>query len=450
MQQRVERGRCSSLLRHFVAVVATAALLLCLVATVVSSKSPGNLEAVNYYSVYYNNHTHEFSIASGKDEVNGVAFGYYIDEINETGWSTLFIATNNRFEDSLQSYAAGYLEGVLTSTRIYQNKRNFFTDIFGDPDAIDLSPPVVAFLEANEYWITNSIANAANTSESSYWTQVGLIVNQLDGLCDGYNSVSNQTTYIPRFHFLLLNLAEGDMPDILAAYAGYNNSLDDSLLRSMSLEDVYRKMTLESHCSAIVKLTEDDLYSSHNTWTDYACMLRIFKTYQFAFKSLDMTYSHTFSSYPGLIYSNDDFYMIQPSKLVVTETTNTVLNYTVYQYLTVNCVFYFYRVVVANRLAWNGSDWINIFTKYNSGTYNNQMIIVDYKKFTPNETLPAGTVMIVEQMPGDYYMADVSSIVNEQKYWPSYNRPYFPEVFEALGYSYLTVRNDNNKFLKED
>jgi len=39
--------------------------------------------------------------------VNGVAYGYYIDQINETGWSTLFVATNNRFEDAIQSYAAG-------------------------------------------------------------------------------------------------------------------------------------------------------------------------------------------------------------------------------------------------------------------------------------------------------------------------------------------------------
>ena len=39
------------------------------------------------------------------------------------------------------------------------------------------------------------------------------------------------------------------------------------------------------------------------------------------------------------------------------------------------------RNVIANRLAVTGQDWTEIFAQYNSGTYNNQFGILDYKQF---------------------------------------------------------------------
>jgi len=51
------------------------------------------------------------------DRENGVAFGYYNDTKNETGFAVLEIQT--RLQDSINNnqlmYAAGYLEGVLTA-----------------------------------------------------------------------------------------------------------------------------------------------------------------------------------------------------------------------------------------------------------------------------------------------------------------------------------------------
>lgn len=37
--------------------------------------------------------------------------------------------------------------------------------------------------------------------------------------------------------------------------------------------------------------------------------------------------------------------------------------------------------MVANRLATDGKSWSDIFQQYNSGTYNNQWMVVDYNKF---------------------------------------------------------------------
>ena len=51
------------------------------------------------------------------------------------------------------------------------------------------------------------------------------------------------------------------------------------------------------------------------------------------------------------------------------------------QYIVPTSVFEWLRNVVANRLASNGQNWTEIFSQYNSGTYNNQFGILDYKQF---------------------------------------------------------------------
>lgn len=43
---------------------------------------------------------------------------------------------------------------------------------------------------------------------------------------------------------------------------------------------------------------------------------------------------------------------------------------------------------------------MEIFSQYNSGTYNNQWIVVDYKLFKPSEELPKNDLLwVLEQAP---------------------------------------------------
>jgi len=165
-------------------------------------------------------------------------------------------------------------------------------------------------------------------------------------------------------------------------------------------------------------------------------MLRMFKSYTLPTSSGAMLTS-LFSGYPGLLTSNDDYYVLKPADLIVTETTNTVMDDSLYKVLTTESVLYWIRSLIANRMASNGSEWISTFEPFNSGTYNNQMIIVDFKLFTPGKPLKPNTVMIVEQMPGQMFLADVTDVVSSNGYWPSFNRPYFTEVFDAMGYEYF-------------
>lgn len=107
------------------------------------------------------------------------------------------------------------------------------------------------------------------------------------------------------FSFLQLH---GDMDDLEAALGGSNSSSHSHS----------KRVTGSGSCSALVKLLPDmaDLLIGHNTWTSYINMIRIFKLYDFKyqFSSNDPTvvpgFAQAFPSYPGRLYSGDDFYLI--------------------------------------------------------------------------------------------------------------------------------------------
>ena len=65
------------------------------------------------------------------------------------------------------------------------------------------------------------------------------------------------------------------------------------------------------------------------------------------------------------------------------------------------------------------------FAKLNSGTYNNQWIVVDYKKFRRGrrEFHGDGLIHVLEQMPRHIVQADLTKKLLEDTYWPSYNSP---------------------------
>ena len=94
------------------------------------------------------------------------------------------------------------------------------------------------------------------------------------------------------------------------------------------------------------------------------------------------------------------------------ETTNNILNFTIYKNVSSKSLLYWVRVIVANRLAPSAEEWTKIFEKENSGTYNNQFVILDLNKIDlkKKSQLPEKTLMIIEQIPGQTFVNDVTEI----------------------------------------
>ncbi|XP_076007165.1 putative phospholipase B-like 2 [Genypterus blacodes] len=369
--------------------------------------------------------TGHLSVLKGYRE-DFVAWANFTDDITTSGWSFLEVTTRGHYNDRLQAYAAGALEAVVTSQLIYNNWMNTLMG-YCEPDTVQSGycQRLKAYITTNLQWVMGQIEEQP---DSAYWHQVHLSLLQLKGLEDGYHeqlSFPEGKFSINPFGFLLFQMG-GDLEDLESAL---NQSSKSRPLGSGS-------------CSALIKLLPNnkDLLVSHDTWSNYKYMLRIMKKYNFAFRVSptggDVVPGGTqaFSSYPGSIFSGDDFY-IMSSGLVTLETTIGNSNPALWKFVQpTGAVMEWLRNIVANRLATTGKEWAEIFSKYNSGTYNNQWMIVDYNHFTPGmRDGSEGLFVVLEQIPGMIVYTDKTTELLEKGYWASYNIPYYVDIYNASG-----------------
>ncbi|KAH0625443.1 hypothetical protein JD844_014960 [Phrynosoma platyrhinos] len=157
-------------------------------------------------------------------------------------WASLELTTNEKYNDSIQAYAAGLAEAAVSQQTDYCQK-------------------LKNYIETNLAWMEQQIETGEG---SEYWYQVRLALLQLKGLEDGYNgrvAFPTGTFSISPFGFLLFQLG-GDLEDLESAFNKSGNLGSGS-------------------CSAFIKLLPGnrDLLVSHDTWNNYQSMLRILKKY---------------------------------------------------------------------------------------------------------------------------------------------------------------------------
>jgi len=200
--------------------------------------------------------------------------------------------------------------------------------------------------------------------------------------------------------------------------------------------DAWRRIKQSSgRCSALVRLTAGnrDIMVGHTTFSDYSEMTRIFKYYDLPLGP-NVVRRMGFSSYPGVAGSTDDYYLLD-SGLVITETTLSMLSDEPYDKLENNNekVPDFMRIMLANRLARSGQDWVELMRKSATGTYSSQWMVVDYNKFKPGVAPNNGTLFVLEQVPGFQHSQDMTTRLNTEGYWASENRPWFKDVRDFMG-----------------
>eukprot|EP00759_Apiculatamorpha_spiralis_P015152 PhF_6_TR2187/c0_g1_i2/m.3612 len=337
---------------------------------------------------------------------------YFSDSIEQYGWAALKIektATSTLGnKDSNLWYGAGLAEGRLTAQRLSQHYTNLI-----------MPTPNTTYPTKYIQWVQDHIdfirSQVGLNGQDSFWVQTGLLLEQLQGITDGYNSVrTSGMRKLEFFDLFMLNFFY-EQGDVMAAIgvSGPNSLRTQHLLR----------------CSGIIKVTSNDLFMSHTTWSTYSSMIRIYKDYNFAGLRIAL------SGYPGLLHSADDWYQLS-NGLTVQETTNGVLDNSIYRYVIPQSVSEWLRVMIANYIATDGLSWVAAFCRYNNGAYNNQYMVVNmnlYVPGTPAANLPDGLLWVTEQMPGMCPYADVTSVLRAKTFWESYNLPYFPEVFVESG-----------------
>ena len=204
----------------------------------------------------------------------------------------------------------------------------------------------------------------------------------------------------------------------------------------MTSEEIKDYVTERMHCSSLIKVAPDfsNVWFGHSTWSGYNRLIKMFKEYRYYPGKKFPVKANTIlvSGYPGVINSNDDFY-ITSANLYVAETTNHVFNTSLFDILTPESFTCWMRTMIALRLADNGKSWCEIFKKLNSGTYNNQFMILDLKLIdTQQKEILDEALYIIEQLPGYCEIEDVTYYLRKG-YWPSYNVPYLMKVRELSG-----------------
>ena len=82
------------------------------------------------------------------------------------------------------------------------------------------------------------------------------------------------------------------------------------------------------------------------------------------------------------------------------QTTNNIFDHSLYKKVVPQSLFAWQRVRLANHMAANGSQWFNIVKQYNSGTYNNQYMVLDLRRIKAGEFVDDDALWVVEQIPG--------------------------------------------------
>uniref|UniRef100_A0A0N5BE53 Phospholipase B-like n=1 Tax=Strongyloides papillosus TaxID=174720 RepID=A0A0N5BE53_STREA len=350
-----------------------------------------------------------------------VATGRFKNAINTTGWSNFEVETFNTVEPHEQAFAAGFLEGNMTHSLLsnhIQNAVQSYCDGFAH-----YCERLKPYLKESFDWVKSEIK--IRPADDIYWSAVKRVYYQLSGIIAGYDKKDFTPNLYWGYHPILLINLGGDLYDLERKF-------------NKTKEVVDKRLPDSGRCSGFVKLAPNnaDLFISQVTMSGYQMMTRILKLYKFAYYKHEYPgHTTTFASYPGMLYSSDDFALMS-SGLAVIETTINVFNNTLYnRTIPKEQIHCWVRAIVSNQLARNGREWCEIFSRYNSGTYNNQWVVLDYNKFKPHQPLPKyGVLYVLEQLPGMSYYKDVTWYLMKYSYFASYNIPFYRPITKFSGF----------------
>jgi hypothetical protein len=188
----------------------------------------------------------------------------------DIGWDTLHVAAVAG-SDPLAAYAAGLCEGYLTQARAAQMIRN--SDSGTPYDNL-----TNAFLDTNEKWMRQQIAE---NPQDAYWAAISLILQQLQGMADGYTTARQPSDPVVDFEFLRkFNLDQGDVYDVQCIV---NKSLCATTHpSSTALPPSSRKKTrlfsaARGHCTSLLKFAPGYVAPfSHSVFVTFRAVTRTF------------------------------------------------------------------------------------------------------------------------------------------------------------------------------
>jgi hypothetical protein len=300
-------------------------------------------------------------------------------------------------------FCVGFVEGVLIQSRLIQSVNLWKDHQYGTRNTTG-EPGLLAFYERHLAWLNESISAFQDVL---YWRRVNVIYQIFLGLFAGYNSVARPNECFELYEFY--------------AYVALGDSAE---LKGLVREPQSVRIERLSHCTALIVLSNDkqDIYFSHDTWDDYRSLHVVMLHYnlpciEFPASRVSLT------TQLGLVSSCDDFF-INSKGLMIFETTVTLQNRSLYDFVKPQTVMNWMRTILAAFVAENVSGWSDTFLAHNSGTYNNEYFVVDSKLLRGATQVSANLVHSVLQLPGPWrWEEDLTEELYREGFIASFNVP---------------------------
>ncbi|CAK1556364.1 unnamed protein product [Leptosia nina] len=407
------------------------------------------------------------------DIPKGVARAYFRGDIDTTGWSLLEVETNSSYPDEVQAYAAGIVEGALTWYLIHTHLENTIRAKCEDRPIEKQCDKLRDALDKSANMWKSYAADRGATDP--FWHHVSLYYTQIRGVFTGWKHgvERSQNEYETDISDLYWLNSISEVPEIQEKL---NISLEDPAVNVLP--------GLSSAFLRIINDTDDEtakrLFMAQNAAGSYSSMTRIMKRYKLNYHttSKDATLAPgetiDFSSYPGSITSQDEFYVIRGSNHRIAVSGTTIKNYNTKLWKDVNITEQLPigpRIHAANHLATNVSSWGHMLAASNSGTACKQWLAVDFDKFDqlhytqeeaedkkeyvteiisndtrhtvvhrPGRGQTKGLFWLIEQVPGRTHSADLSDALLKRTYWATYGLPHFKDIQEITHISKMEER----------
>ncbi|MCQ2817463.1 MAG: hypothetical protein MJ252_09380, partial [archaeon] len=412
----------------------------------------------NTIYAYYDKSINRLSFYVNEDLNNKqllIAKGTYEKTRFESGWDHWTGNTYNNANPVMQCYAIGIIEGLLSYEEIYDYRKNFEEFFHGEESINSLKN----FLKQADINIINKINSTLNDTDLNKFNSedinndpktiayLSCLHAQIYGLYKGYEAQAPQDMKLDVHDLYLLN-TEGYYSGLVSYlsvsktnFDSVNDFFKDEIMMNFynttKIEDIWKKITKKSHCSAIIKKTKDDLFFGHNTWTGYNELLRTIKKVNYEFEGQNGTlglipFEMSYSSYPGIMFSGDDFYEINRN-IAIMQTSLSVINQFQYK----DCIDpntyipEYMRMMIINFLSKTGEEWKNNYLNLFKGNhlYETTWMIADYNTLQKENK---NYFYIIEELPKSVKWMDYSEQLNKISYFGSFNVPFFrddhPEI----------------------
>jgi hypothetical protein len=294
------------------------------------------------------------------DPVNGTCWATWTNSTADDAWFKYTVWTHPSAAALDQARCAGFLNGFLGHSAIYPavilakeaSSPNFSR-------SLPYPTQIVDFMNANIQFARDETSGAVD----DYWQRIGVIFELFNGLADGYNA-SNSTENPLTYMDLWIHQANGALGDLMAKFG------------LAPLLDLRR-----ARCTGAVRLLPEfsDIFVTHNTWSDYRLLHAIIIQYNFHIPFFTAQ-TLTLTTRVGMLGSLDDFY-VSENGLITFETSTMNQNETLTSFCKPESLMTWIRALMGQFSADGWQEWVDLFMKYNSGTYNNDYYVTDVRRF---------------------------------------------------------------------